>query len=184
MKSQLSRIDRQGGFSAIEMIAVLAAMALISGIAVFSYDQSNSRGIALSSAMNDYANAMLMAKNDFSCYPTRMDVLFDPTKANADNSFCGLDISAQWHQRYAQPAPVDSSGNIIISNIGAGATLGITQSQDSIGTHWRITASNIPNEVLPKALTACNGARQSAGRCVAAEGSSGNGTLTLEFDLT
>ena len=46
------------GFSALEMIAVLAAMAVISAIAIFSYDQSNSRGIALSRSMNEYANAL------------------------------------------------------------------------------------------------------------------------------
>ncbi len=180
------RINRRryGGFSALEMIAVLAAMAVISALAIFSYDQSNSRGIALSRALNEYANAMRMAKTDLSCYPTRLDVLFDRSKAVAANASCGLDLSTQWRQRYAQPAPVDSNGNIVLSTIGAGTSLGITSFQDSGGTHWQLIASRVPNEVIPKATDACNGAGQTAGRCVGVAGTDGSGTVTFEFDLT
>jgi prepilin-type N-terminal cleavage/methylation domain-containing protein len=172
------------GFSALEMIAVLAAMAVISAIAIFSYDQSNSRGIALSRSMNEYANALRMAKTDLSCYPTRLDALFDRSKASAANAFCGIDLGSQWRQRYAQPAPVDANGNIVLSSIGAGASLAITSFQDAGGTHWQLVASRIPNEVIPKATDACNGAGQGSGRCLGSPGSEGSGSVTLEFDLT
>jgi prepilin-type N-terminal cleavage/methylation domain-containing protein len=175
---------RMRGFSALEMIAVLAAMAVISGIAVFSYDQSHSRAVALAGAMNDYANALRMARMDMSCYPTRLDVLFDRSKAVAANAFCGLDLSSQWRQRYAQPAPVDASGNVLLSSIGAQVRLTIASSQDAAGTHWQIVASQVPNEVVTRTLEVCNGAGQTTGRCSGATGNGGSGTLSLEFDLT
>jgi prepilin-type N-terminal cleavage/methylation domain-containing protein len=171
------------GFTAIELIVVIAILAILgAGAYVFNYDPSNAKATALVSASQDYANAFMRAKAEMPCYPTRMDALF--VRASANVSFCGQDLTTMWNGRYAQVANVDAAGNILMNNIGVGAVMSIVQVVDAVGTHYFIQVTNVPNDVLTKAISQCNGGTGATGKCVSAPGAGGSGQFQLEFDLT
>lgn len=172
----------QKGFSAIELIIVLAVLSMLVGLAVFNYDPNNSKATALLSLAEDYGNAMKRAKADMSCYPNKMEALF--VQAQANTSFCGADLTSQWKGRYSTVQSVNPAGDVLINNIGVGATITIVTAVDATGTHWRISANNVANDIINKAAASCNGGAAAVGRCVATPGAGGTGTFTLEFDLT
>ena len=172
----------QKGFSAIELIIVLAVLSVLAGLYVFNYDPNNAKSTALLSLAEDYANAMKRAKADMSCYPNKMAALF--IQAQANTSFCGTDLTTQWKGRYSTVQATNAAGDVSIANIGVGATVTIVNVADALGTHWRISANNVANDIINKAAVSCNGGAAAVGRCVATPGPGGSGTFTLEFDLT
>jgi prepilin-type N-terminal cleavage/methylation domain-containing protein len=172
----------QRGFSAFELIIVLAILALMGSVYVFNYDPNNSKATALLNSTQEYANALKRAKTDMACYPTRMDALF--VRGSAANSFCGLNLTAQWNGRYAEIANTDAAGNVVLSTIGPTVTVSLGNVVDTEGTHWRINVANVPNEVIAKATNACNGGAAAAGKCIGRPGAGGTGTFSMEFDLT
>jgi prepilin-type N-terminal cleavage/methylation domain-containing protein len=178
-KFRSAALRKMAGFSAIELIIVLAILAVLGGVYVFSYDPSNSKAAALLNLSQEYANAMKRAKTDMSCYPGRMAALFDQTQANV--SACG-DLRGQWKGRYAELAPVNNAGDVVLNNIGVGATLTIVNTNDVAGTHWFIRANGVPNEIINRARDTCNGGAGLVGKCTATPGQ-GTGQFDLEFDL-
>jgi prepilin-type N-terminal cleavage/methylation domain-containing protein len=172
----------QRGFSAMELIIVLAIISILVGAYAFSYDPSNAKATTLLSTSQEYANAMKRAKADMSCYPTRMDALF--VQASSATSFCGTDLTTQWKGRYAEIANADAAGNLVLNNLGVGVTMSIVNNADATGTHWLINVANVPNDVITKATNNCNGGAAATGKCVGTPGAAGTGTFTLEFDLT
>ena len=173
-------IRTMGGFSAIELIIVLAILAVLGGVYVFSYDPSNSKAAALLNLSQEYANAMKRAKTDMSCYPGRMAALFDQSQANV--SPCG-DLRTQWKGRYAELAPANAAGDIVLNNIGTGATLSIVSTADATGTHWFIRSTGVPNDIIARAQNSCNGGAGLTGKCTSTAGGAGTGQFDLEFDL-
>jgi len=166
----------------MELLIVIAIMAILGGVYAFNYDPNNSKATALLTSTQEYANAMRRAKADMTCYPTRMDALF--VQASASTSFCGVDLTTQWKGRYTDITNADAAGNLVLNNIGVGVTMSIANNVDATGTHWTINVANVPNEVINKATNQCNGGAAATGKCTGTPGAAGTGTFALEFDLT
>jgi type II secretory pathway pseudopilin PulG len=181
MRSRPKPIN-QSGFLSLEVIIVLALLAVLAAAYVFNLNTSNSKGTTLHTVAQEYADAMIRAKADMACYPTRMDALFDSTKVTS--SSCGLDLTPQWKGPYVQIAPVDTAGAILLNSIAPGATLTLASTTDATGTHWQIQVSGIPKEILDRARANCNGGPALTGRCTGTAGTGATGTFTLEFDRT
>lgn len=175
-------IATQRGFTLVELVIAFVIIGLLVTLAVVQFNPSKSKGQALHALMSEYGHSLQLMKTDTSCYPTRLDALFDKTKANT--SLCGIDLTPQWNGPYANRAQADASGNILAQNIAPGLALSIVQQAGGLGQQYFIRASGVPNDVIAQALIACNGSATSTGRCVGAPGSAGSGTLDLLFDET
>jgi prepilin-type N-terminal cleavage/methylation domain-containing protein len=177
-------VCHERGFSTIELIIGIAVLSILVSAAVFAFSADNAKATTLFNTAQDYGNALLRAKTELGCYPTKMAALFDRTQANT--SFCGLDLTTTWNGRYAAPAPVDGAGNITLDHVAPGAIASLVNAVDAAGTHWRLQVTNVPNGVLTRAVTLCNGnaAAAAGSKCTGAAGAGGTGTFTLEFDLS
>lgn len=175
------RTQRPRGFSALELIIVLSLVSILAAMYVFNYNSDNSKAATLLNVTQEYANAMKRAKADMACYPNRMAALFDRSQANT--SFCGINLTNQWNGRYAEVAPTNAAGAVLLNNVSNGVAVSIVNVVDAAGTRWRIQASGVPNDVLNRAVNVCNGGAAN-GRCIGTPGGSGSGTFEIEFDLT
>ncbi len=181
MSCAVKRVSKQAGFSAIELIVTLGILVLLTAAVVFTFNADNSKATTLFNTAQEYANAMKRARVDLACYPTKMAALFDSAQANT--SFCGLNLTPQWRGRYAETAPADATGNVLLNQIAPNVVISVVTVADAAGTHYRINASAIPNDILTRAVDACNGGPGVVGRCFGAAGAGGTGAFQLEFDL-
>jgi prepilin-type N-terminal cleavage/methylation domain-containing protein len=181
MKYQMNkaRLAAQQGFTALEMMVVIAILGILAAVVIPKISLSKSKGELLYSTMVDYGKALSNFKNDTACYPTKLAALYDQTQA--DQSFCGIDLRQTWREPYIKKTTFDGSGNISITNIVTGATVTILQQPSATGTAWILRATGIPNDILSQALAACNGAKGQVGMCTSTPGAA-TGTLDFTFD--
>lgn len=172
----------QGGFTLIELLITIGVMVMLAGLYIFNDDPSKTKGKVVYSMLMEYGNALLRAKTDLSCHPTRMDALW--TQGNVQTTSCGLDLRPQWNGPYARQANTDVNGNILVNQIGPTTTLAIRSAAGGVGTQWFVRAANVPNDMITHAMIACNGSATATGKCVGAVGGAGTGTLDLLFDET
>ncbi len=152
----------QAGFTLIELAVTVLIITVLGAILFgkFSGSTVSARATGLITTMQTTAASLDRYKAELGCYPNRFDALWDRTKANVPDNFCGMDHRPGWMEEFMKPQQVnaDNPNNLmIIDDVQRGATLAIARQNGGMGRRWVLTAANIPNDIATIAVAKCNG---------------------------
>lgn len=183
MKQQNQRARRsQGGFTLLELTFVVIVLGILIYALVPKEDPDKARAVAMLRAMDTIGAGATRLRAEAGCTPTRPDALF--VMAQAQTSTCGIDLRPRWRGPYMGTSPVNGSGDVMAPNISASASYSFRQAAGGAGVQYFVRASNVPNNVITRALEECNGTATAVGRCSGIPGGGGSGTFDALYDET
>jgi len=152
----------QAGFTLIELAVVVLIITVLGAILFgkFSGSTVSARATGINTTMQTTAAAFDRYKAELGCYPNRFDALWDGTKANAADTFCGLDHRPNWQEAFMKPQQVnaDAPNNLLLlDDVQSGVTMAIARQAGGMGTQWVLTAANVPNDIARVTISKCNG---------------------------
>ncbi len=151
----------QTGFSLIELMVVVVVIGILAAVLLNKFAGSTvpTKATGLVTTMQLTAGALDRYKAELGCYPNRFDALWDRTKANAADNFCGIDHRPGWMSEAMKPQPVnaDAPNNLmLLDDVQQGVTLAIARQNGGMGRQWLLTAANVPNDIARLAVAKCN----------------------------
>lgn len=157
-----SAIPAQAGFTLIELAVTVLIITVLGAILFgkFSGSTVSARATGLITTMQTTAASLDRYKAELGCYPNRFDALWDRTKANAADNFCGMDHRPGWMEEFMKPQQVDADNPnnlMLLDDVQRGASLAIVRQNGGMGRRWILTAANIPNDIATIAIAKCNG---------------------------
>lgn len=139
-REQLSRSNKQRGFTLMELMVIVGILGVIAAFAMSTADTSSSKATRLYNDMSTTKGALLRAKMDMGAFPTNLTALWVKANASSANMYGGLNGTTSWNGAYMESQPVDSSNAIKIVAIADTTTFNNVQhrSRGSVGSdEWR-----------------------------------------------
>ncbi|TAL56920.1 type II secretion system protein [Pandoraea sp.] len=162
-RTRRGRRALQRGFTLVEMLMVMAVIAVVTAMIAIAYNGSSSKGLAMVSDAQTLAQGFLRAKQDMGCYPNAPSVLWSGTLATAGNMVCGVDGTQVWDGPYVNALPTDAAtGDVELPGVSAGVLATIASEATpatSLGVYYFIHVIDVPNDIVTAALLKCNGSK-------------------------
>lgn len=189
----ITRKRRQGGFSMVEIMVVLAVISILTVLATGAFDGARTKAQAMLALGKQLGDANIMLKLDTGCYVKNASALFDPTAAAIPaNNYCGRNFGTTWSRAYMAKYPTDTNGAIKFDKIGAEVIASFPDKP--VGTAWKryyVQFDNVPMDVVRQGLNECNGSMDDEGdfdtekcRTDASLTDEGVGNFQILFDET
>ncbi len=177
------KIQRQGGFTLVELMIVMALLVLLTVALIFAYNPAKSKGQVLFSLMSSVSNAAARFNTDTSCYPYATGLLFDTTLVSSSTSdSCSAVVQSSWNGPYMKVMPENASGDVTVPQVGPNAYLDIeegTYLANAPATQYSIFAHDVPNDIATQTYIACGGA---GSNCVeGAANAEGTGVTYIQY---
>lgn len=169
----------QSGFSMIEIMVVVAIIGVFGALVAPYLNPTKSKATSMLTSMDNLGTGASLMNQEGGCYPSKLSAL--NTKADAVNTMCGVDITANWRGPYAKNVTFNGNGDAMLDSVAAGITAKIVRDTTG-GVRYGIQSNGVPDEILREADSLCN---KSAGStiCTTAFGTGGNpGSITKWFD--
>ena len=152
---------RQAGFSIVEILVIIAVMALMASVYMMSTNTDSSKATALLSSMTTASDSLEHMKMDTGCYPTDPQALWTKSAATSSGMWCGVDATTLWDGPYIKPIPYDSTNEAMqAANVAPSVEITFTrETGGSNGYYYYLHAENVPSGIVEDALLKCNGAK-------------------------
>lgn len=151
---------KQGGFTLVELLIVVAILGVIAGISMLSFSGDKSKATELYAKLEQFSSAMARVKMDVSCFPLVTGVLVQQSLATAANSSCGVDMQANWRGPYVKGFPLNATNNILMSEVGDNAALTVARGSNINGSgntrQWYLAVSGVPTSIADQFMVLCN----------------------------
>lgn len=182
----------QRGFTLVEILMVMAVIAVITAMLAIAYNGNDSKGLALVSDAQTLAQGFMRAKQDMGCYPNAPSVLWSGTLATAGNMYCGVDGTQVWDGPYVNALPTDAAtGDVQLPGVSAGvlATIGSEATPATgLGVYYFVHVIDVPNDIVTAALLKCNGSKSATatfgqGSCRGTLGTGAGSLGTFDYKI-
>lgn len=151
-------MKNQKGFTLVELMVGIIILSILGAVFFVTTNTDKSKATALFASISKAGDAMKLSKADLICYPNRLDVLADKTKAIAGNMSCGIDSQASWRSPYLHGASFDLAGNMDLSSIVPtmyAMTYNWASTTNAGHTDWWIQLYNVPDSLASEFLAVC-----------------------------